>query len=239
MQPNKILEYSAYAVGGVALFLASLLVFALAAGVPAHQVALVGGLFPEPAAPATGAPEGGDATPARPKVQTKSFENVIAATLARIPGQAQASPFASDELESLVGDLKRLKLQYEEQLEKVTTRATDIEEREAVLQERSLLLQDLMAQLDLREGEIDLKQAELARDEVAAADGEVERWKKIAQAFKDGEPVALSKRLLAYGAEEGAHILVNLDDDQRTALLGALSDKDFKDFNDAYSALGD
>ena len=49
MQLNKILEYVAYAVGGIALFLASLLVFALTACVPAHQVAIVGGLFPEPA----------------------------------------------------------------------------------------------------------------------------------------------------------------------------------------------
>ncbi len=239
MQLNKIIEYAAYAIGGLALFLASLLVFALAAGIPEHQVAIVGGLFPEPAPTTDTTPSDGSAGPVRPKIQAKSMEDVIASTLGRIPGQAQASPFASSELEALVGDLKRLKLQYEDDVARVTKKSTELAERDAALGERAALLQDLMAQLDQREGEIELKQSELKRDQDAAEESELARWRKIAQAFKDGEPKSLAKRLLAYGPEEGAYILFNLEDDQRTALLVALGDDDFKAFNDAYSALGD
>ena len=166
MQLNKILEYVAYAVGGIALFLASLLVFALTAGVPAHQVAIVGGLFPEPAPTTNDAVVSKDPNeqPARPKIQAKTLDEVIQGTISRLPTQAVASPFESNELESLVSDVKRLKLQYERYLDSIKNRELEVADRSLALEERAKLLDDFMNQLDHREKEISLRQAELRRD---------------------------------------------------------------------------
>jgi flagellar motility protein MotE (MotC chaperone) len=237
MQINKLLEYAAYAVGGVSLFLASLLVFALAAGVPAHDVALVGGFFPEPPAPQGTSNKEPGSEPARPKIQAKSLEDVVASTLGRLPGQTVTSPFDDSELETLVGDLKRLKLQYERELESVTKRGAEISEREASLDERAGLLQDLMAQLDQREGELALREEEVQRDESVAEENDAARWVKIAKVFAEGDATKMAGRLKLYGPEDGARILSNLEEDQRKALLDALPDSDFLEFNNAYSAL--
>ena len=237
MQINKILEYAAYAVGGVSLFLASLLFFALAAGVPAHEVAIVGGLFPEPPAPQGTSEKPAGEEPARPKIQEKSLEDVVASTLGRLPGQSMASPFDDSELKSLIGDLKRLKLQYERKLEEVAQREAAVDERSASLDERAGLLQDLMAQLDQREGELALREEEVKRDEAVAAENEAARWVAIAKVFASGEPSKFATRLAKYTPEEAAHILVNLEEEQRNALLDALPDTVFTDFLDAYSAL--
>lgn len=239
MQLNKILEYSAYAVGGVALFLASLLVFALTAGVPAHQVAIVGGLFPEPT-PTTSEPatiKDPNAQPARPKIQVKTLDEVIQGTISRLPTQAVASPFESNELESLVSDVKRLKLQYERDLDGISRRELEVEDRALALEERAKLLDDFMSQLDHREKEISLRQAELRRDEAVADENESEMWKVRARPFADSELEDATKQLLAYGPEEGAHILLNLDEDRRNELLNSLEGEQFKEFNDAFSAL--
>lgn len=237
MQINKILEYAAFAVGGISLFLASLLVFALAAGVPAHDVAIIGGLFPEPPPPAETSDKQPGEAPARPKIQPKSLEDVIASTLSRLPGETLSSPFPSDELGSLVGDLKRLKLQYETDLEDLTKREDEVAEREAAVAERAQLLQDLMAQLDQREGELALREDELKRDEKVASENEMARWKSIARTFADGDASKWSKRLIAYGAEDAAKILSNLDPDRATELLDQIDDDTkFIDFNDAYAA---
>jgi hypothetical protein len=238
MQLNKILEYVAYAVGGIALFLASLLVFALTAGVPAHQVAIVGGLFPEPAPTTNDAVVSKDPNeqPARPKIQAKTLDEVIQGTISRLPTQAVASPFESNELESLVSDVKRLKLQYERDLDSIKNRELEVADRSLALEERAKLLDDFMNQLDHREKEISLRQAELRRDEAVADENEAEMWKVRARPFADGELETATAQLIAYGPEEGAHILMNLDEDRRNELLNSLGDQ-FKDFNDAFSAL--
>lgn len=240
MQLNKILEYVAYAVGGVALFLASLLVFALAAGVPAHQVAIVGSLFPEPDAPKLAEPvEGQDSTgPARPKLKTKTMEEVIQGTLSRLPTQTHASPFEGSELQTLVTDVKRLKLQYERDLESVAKRERDVEDEALALEDRAKVLDDIIDQLDLREAEIALRQAELKRDEDAAAEADSERWRVAARPFAEGDLDKLVPKLEAYGPEDGARILFNLEEERRNELLSELNGDLFKEFNDAFSALG-
>lgn len=239
MQLNKILEYVAYAVGGLALFLASLLVFALAAGVPAHEVAIVGGFFPEPEKPTM--PEvvdrDPDAAPARPKLQPKTMEEVVQGVISRLPTQAQVSPFEQNELQDLVTDVKRLKLQYERDIEEIELREQEVDDRQLALDERQTLLEEFTRELDAREAEIALKQAELRRDEKAAAEALDEKWKTVARAFAEGEPEALKAKLLAYDPEEGARILFNLEEERRNELLGVLEAAEFKEYNDAFSAL--
>ena len=239
MQLNKILEYVAYAVGGVALFLASLLVFALTAGVPAHEVAVVGGLFPEPEAPEVEAPtkRAADEDPTRPKLTPKTMEEVVASTLSRLPTQSHASPFEQSELQELVTDVKRLKLQYERDLESIALREDEVAERALANDERAKLLDDFMRQLDIRESEISLRMAELARDEQAISEAEAKKWETVASAFADGEVDIQKQKLLAYEPEDAARILVNLEDDRRNELLNALEPADFKAYNDAYSSL--
>ncbi|MFT4709317.1 MAG: hypothetical protein ACI8Q9_000437, partial [Planctomycetota bacterium] len=100
MNPNKIIELAAIGIGGLSLFLASFLVFALSAGVPAHQVAIVGGLFPAPDVgdqPTSSAIIDG----ATPDIVEKTMDDVLISTLDRLPSYTIQSPFADDEMSTL------------------------------------------------------------------------------------------------------------------------------------------
>lgn len=237
MQLNKIFEYSAYAIGGTALFTASLLVFALAAGVPAHQVAIIGGMFPEPPAvePAAITDEDGEVT--RPKIGPRTMDEVIESAIGRLPSHGVDSPFEAAELEQLVADMKLLKLQYSKNIEGLEDREQAVTERALALDERNNVLDEFMAQLDQREGEIDLKQEELQRDQAVRAEEDTERWKAVSMVFKGGDAKELVVKLLKYGPVDGAQILAHLEESERNALLLELDADPFKEFNDAYSAL--
>lgn len=240
MQTNKIIEFTAYAVGGIALFMASLLVFALAAGVPAHQVAIVGGLFPEPPPmEMADASEDEDGEVVRPKIGPRSIEDVIDSTIARLPTQGGTSPFEDKELGTLIDKMKQQNLQLSRDLELLEARESKVAERDMALDERKNLLDDLMAQLSQREADIKLQQEELQRDQIAKDESDAERWTRVAQAFMKGKPDELIGKLIVYGPQDAARILANLTPDSASKLLNELDGQEFKEFNDAYSLVAE
>ncbi len=238
MKLNKIIEITAYAVGGVSLFLVSFLVFALAAGVPANEVAILGNLFPEPA-PVPEVAEGEEGENARPKIQPKTPEELIQDTIGRLPTHTARSPFQDGEVDELVAELKRLKLENEQLRKDYEDRIAALDEREGGLDEQAALIQELMAALDVRQGEIALASQELERDQVVADEAEVEKFKKIAATFAGkGDVAKLVRRLENYGADDGARILANLEEKRRTELLNAMPEASSNEFTDAWASLG-
>ena len=236
MKLNKAIEISALTVGGISLFLMSFLVFALSAGVPAHEVAIVGSLFPVPeVAEPTEDPE---LELARPKLQPKTPEQVLQGIIGNLPSLSGPSPFEDGEVERLVAEIKETKLQLDREREQVDKRQIDVAQREETLDEKAALIQDLMAELDVRVGEIRLQQEELDRDLTVASEAEAERWKKQAAVFKKGDAGKLAKRLENYPAEDAARILANLEEAQRNKLLAEVTDAKFTEFNAAFAALG-
>jgi hypothetical protein len=238
MKPNKIIEHIAMGVGGLSLFMVSFLVFALAAGVPANEVAIVGGLFPAPApsAPATGGPGLEAATP---DVVEKDMDDIMISTLDRLPVYTHQSPYSDDELSKVVEELKRVKMNYEDGIVDLEQREEDIAKRSTNLDEKARILDDLMETLDRQKSELLFLQEELDRDIVVKDEIDEARWKVQSEAFADTEKIPeLSARLMIYSAEEAAHILSYLEAEQRTSLLNAIEDDNtFKEYNNAYSAL--
>lgn len=237
MKLNKLIEITAYAVGGVSLFLASFLVFALAAGVPANEVALLGGMFPAPEAPAEEPAEG---EAGRPKFVAKTPEQLIAESIGRIPTFAGPSPFEDGEVDELVGKLERLVLENTQRDEALDAREAELDERQAAQDEKAALLQGLQESLDVQRGELELTRQELSRDQAVADEREAEKFKKIAAVFgsKTSDATIMATRLSAYPAEDAARILANIEEKRRTELLNALDADSFTAFVDAYAALG-
>jgi len=238
MKVNKIIELVALGVGGLSLFIASFLVFALSAGIPAHQVAIVGGLFPEPAPTETGV-SGETIAGATPDVVEKTIDEVLMSSIGNLPNLDTQSIFSDSELAEVVNELKRVKADFQEGVANVERREAEVETRAENLEERARVLNDYMATLDRREFEIGLLQEELDAGITIRDDKHDVRWAKIAKAFEGTEDLPkLASRLLIYKADEAALILKNLDADQRNLILDALPDADtFREYNDAYSAL--
>ena len=238
MNPNKIIELVAIGIGGISLFLASFLVFALSAGVPAHQVAIVGGMFPAPEVveqPNTGEAIDG----ATPDIVEKTMDDVLISTLNRLPAYTIQSPFADDEMSELVEELKRTKLAYEEGVKDIEQREDALSKRDANLDEKDRILKDLMAALDRRESEMKLLQQELDNGiRVADAAKEAE-WATVATGFLGSDFEQHAQRLGNYEAEEAAMILKNLEADQRQNITDVLGPAEFKEIMAAYSKIAE
>ncbi|MFT5079448.1 MAG: hypothetical protein ACI9D0_000038 [Bacteroidia bacterium] len=238
MNPNKIIELAAIGIGGLSLFLASFLVFALSAGVPAHQVAIVGGLFPAPDVgdqPTSSAIIDG----ATPDIVEKTMDDVLISTLDRLPSYTIQSPFADDEMSTLVEELKRTKLAYEEGVQDIEQREDALTKRDANLDEKDRILKDLMAALDRREMEMKLLQAELDNGLKVADEAKEAEWATIATGFLGSNFEKLALLVGTYADEEAAMILKNLENDQRQGILDALSQDKFKEIMAAYSKVAE
>ena len=237
MKVNKIIELVALVVGGLSLFMASFLIFALSAGVPAHEVALVGGLFPKPASTVSGT-SGESINPANPDVVDKTMDDVVIATIGRLPAYQLQSAFNDDELAEVVNELKRVKAEFEEGIVDIEKREADVETHAANLEERARVLNEYMATIDRRELEMALVQEELDAGVKVRNDQDDARWAKKAKGYESEDDIDLhARRLALLLPEEAAQILRYLQPEQRTLILNALGDDDFQSFNDAYAAI--
>lgn len=238
MNPNKIIELAAIGIGGISLFLASFLVFALSAGVPAHQVAIVGGLFPAPEVPERATT--GVAIPgATPDIVEKTMDDVLISTLNRLPAYTIQSPFADDEMSELVEKLKGTKLAYEEGVRDIELREDALAKRDANLDERDRILKDLMAALDRREDEMRLLQMELDNGIRLADAAKEAEWATIATGFASDNYEQHAQRLGEYEAEESAMILKYLEADHRQNITDVLTPDVFKEIMAAYSKIAE
>ena len=242
MKLNKVIEFTAYAVGGVSLFLVSFLVFALSAGIPAHEVALVGGLFPETEAVEVADGEGVEG--ARPKHQSKTPEQVLQATIGRLDTVYTApSPFDDEEVEQLVTDLRAQKLEYEQLIDALKERELALDDRESVLDEQAELLQELKGGLDSQQAAIALARQELERDEKVADERKAAIAKNKASFYANEEAAieTLAQKLgevAGRDMDEAALILSNLEDERAQALLLAMDGTKADELRDAWASLG-
>ncbi|MDG1499222.1 MAG: hypothetical protein P8N31_06540 [Planctomycetota bacterium] len=238
MNLNKIIEFAAIGIGGLSLFLASFLVFALSAGIPASQVAIVGGLFPEPEV-SKQASSGEVIDGAMPGIVEKTMDDILISHLDRLPTFTIQSPFADDEMAELIDKLKSTKLAYEEGVRNIEEREDALIKRDANLDEKDRILKDHMAALDRREAEMRLVQMELDNGiRVADAAKEAE-WATIATGFGGDNYKQHAERLVGYKAEESAMILKYLEADQRQNITDVLAAEDFREIMAAYSKVAE
>jgi flagellar motility protein MotE (MotC chaperone) len=211
---NRILEIAAMALGGLSLFAVCFLGFATMAGVPLHSVAVIGNLFPEPAAkPDYVATTGGELEPAPRRPDPAA---VYQSSLGVLGTWSLESPFSADELKSLVDEVKLKKEQLNVELKNVARRAGELDAREEALAEQYGALDELRARLEAFETELLMRSAEVERDEGAKAAQDDRTYKKLASLISGiQDPKEAGLRLTAYSPEEATKILLHLTPEKK------------------------
>jgi hypothetical protein len=232
---KKLLKPAAFALAGVLLFALAFLGFAWVRVESPHELPLVGGLFPQPAAesePATAAaPANHAASPAGP-VSNRAGLGLL--DVFRID-----SPLDAGELAALAGELKARLAALESREAQQAEREARLAERALFLDEQFAMINGLRTELERWQTELEQRQAAIGRDESAQAERDAESWTRMAKLFEKGEARSLAKKLEAYPPDQAARILSQLKPDRARELLEGLGGEAWKDYWEAYRrALG-
>jgi len=234
---NNIAKYLAYGLGAFSLCLGSFLTFAILSGTPLHEMAIVGGMFPEPRA-ITGTGEG-IADPLE-DLATDSRPRATVLDQASIPLQAFVlqSPFTTERLESLQTELKSA-IHSNEQL------ALELGETKAELDRQRQHIEDRWNELDLfrdklveRDLELQSLSDELERDVAAQSEKERAQWVKAAKLFEKGKTKDLARNLTLYPPTDAAKILSALEGERAAEILAAVPPDRYLEYAEAFRKAG-
>lgn len=235
---NKSLELAAMALGGLSLFAVCFLGFAAMAGVPLHEVAVVGKVFPAPeedgAEPDPTTAELSFPSPSPP--QDEPGDDPAVSTRGVAGGWITESPFSHEELKDLADSLKLKKLELDQGLEELARREREAEAREASIAEQFASLESLRTSLEELGADLNLRAQEVARDESAAAERDDERWSNLARLFAEQPVEDAVKRIQAYPASEATRILLHLEDAVASEILNSITGDAFIEYAEAYAA---
>jgi len=230
---NRLLEILAMALGGCSLFAVCFLGFASMAGVPMHEVAVVGRFFPEPEAP----PAEHAVVESSPADQgPPTDQEVLATSLGALGAWSLTPPFTAQELKGLADELKLKRLQLEQGIRDQNERAKELDARESMLMEQFQALEDLRARLEAFEQELLVRSEEVARGEAAASVQEDRKWKNLADLFGGLDAEEAGRRLTAYPPAEATKILLRLEEDLALEVLNTLTGDRYLEYAEAWAA---
>jgi len=225
---SRFFEICTLIIGGVSLFAASFMGFALMSGTPAHEIALVGHWFPEPAFLASP----GEVPPLAAE---KSDVRIVEANLGVLGAFDLGSPYTRNELRQLTSDLEAKRQDYETRLAELEVREGEIASLEAALLERLGSLESMRKGLDVYARDLDLRQAEVTRDEVAVDDRVQAERQDLARLLTDLDPREAARRLAGFEPGNGAAILIHIEPDLASEILGEVSRTSWKALAEAYA----
>lgn len=231
---NKLLVQIGYALGGLSLFVATFFVFALFSGTPLHEMALLDKIVQPPAEPEPQEViEEEPVAGPTPPVETPPADPVARA--AGILGVFQIpSPLSAEELGALARELESRRTELDARLAEVQSREERLAVREEALEARYEELARLRKMLEDLENELQLRREEVEAAEAARQASEVERWKRVAKWFEEGEVEDLVRQLTQFSPDEAALILRNLPDPRAGELLRAMPEERYREYVDAY-----
>lgn len=245
---NKIIEIIAMAVGGISLFLVAFVGFASMSGRDVSKVAVIGKLFPSPAADEGGHGEGtgeagagheGEAGTGEEQGEKESLTDaaVLEASLGVLSAWTLPSPYSTSELRVLSEEIKKKHAELEERELALGRRERAVTEDEHELEERLKTLDELRTHLEALQRELADKEQELQRQESSLESGKDARWSQVAQVIAGiEEPAAAAKKLQEFPPEDAAKVLRALGDDTRASeILNQVDAKLWKSYVDAYT----
>lgn len=238
---NKVVEWTALSIGGLCLFAVSFLGFALSAGVPLKEVAVIGPMFEEAEDdPESEEPEEDQVdSPMEsidPAVPEPPESEVVQRNAEFLSLWTVPAPFEASELESLATRIKAKEDDLERRLRALEEREDDFSERAAGLTDQFATLETLRAEMMDLDRELRLREKEVESDDAAAAERERTGWSKTARLFEEGEAQETSRRLTKFKPSEAAKILRAMDETRALELLKAIPDELWKEYFDAYRA---
>lgn len=231
---NKNAKIGLYAVGGLFGFGLAYIAFALMLGVQPHAIPVAGAIFPSP--PEEKKPESAPVASAPVNTTTE-----VAATPPKRPMQAGLldvfqieSPYSGQELENLVGELKRKSKELDQRLLELGDRERRATERAEFLDEQYAELQRLRNGLESWENELELRQGEVDGSEKAREERELAGWVTLGKLFGEGDAAEQGKRLAQYPAADAAKILHTLKPARAKELLDNIGGEKWKEYAEAF-----
>lgn len=236
---NRIIELFAMAIGGLSLFLVCFVGFAAMAGKDVSRVAVIGKLFPSPPQEGEGEPAPGEEhANAEPAHGQLSDAAVIESSLGVLSAWTLPSPYSTSELRVLSEEIKKKRIELEEQEHALGRRERAVKEDEQELEERMRMLEELRKHLEGLQAELaEREQLVLGKESAAAAQKDA-GWAEMAGVIGAIEdPGAAARKLQEFEPAEAAKILRALGDETRAGeILNAVDGAHWKEFVAAYTA---
>jgi flagellar motility protein MotE (MotC chaperone) len=227
---NTTTKYIAGAFGAIALFVSTFICAAAMSGTPLHELAVVGGLFPEPTRASLTA---SDPAP-RIQAEVRPASEILRNQLSILGSFRMPSEMTSDAILMLQEDLRTRTAALAERESLIDQKQKEVSERESALGERWDELAGLRGHLQDWEEELDQRSRELDRDEAVLEEDERRSWRALADMYAVGDAALAGARLATFEPAEVAQILAGLDSDRASALLAALPASRYRAFLDAY-----
>jgi len=229
---NPIIKMTLVALGSAVGFVGAFTGFSLALGAKGHEIAIIGGLFPEP--PEQEIAEGDRTPEPPPEIPASMRRPARKAGIGVLDVFSIESPYSSAELNELAETLESKLREVELRLQTVAERESRADDREQFLNERYAELQELRNDLEQWETELRLRSAEVVRDEAARAERERQSWARLSKLFEKGDAGEQGERLLGYPPDEAALILQQLKPARAQELLENVPRESWKDYAEAY-----
>ena len=232
---SKVLEIAAMLLGGFSILAVCFFGFSLTAGVPLHELAIVGDLFEAP--PEGQRPVAPAASP-EPVPATRAPAEVLRSNLGVLGTWSLPSPYDEEELASLAAELKATNRLLEVRAGELDRRAQELDEEERLLGERFAALRELQRRLEDHEAELILREQEVQSQEGVAAEHRMRASADLARLFESLDAKAGASFLAALSAGEAAAVLRQMDVERAAELLDALRSQggtDWKAYLEAYS----
>lgn len=228
---SKLLEIGVLSVGGLCLFAVSFVGFALSAGVPMRDVAVIGPLFEESGP----APAPAQKAPSISQAPELTDEQIIQSNLGLLSTWSFDSSVDPEAIQAIVDRVKAKEEDLDRRELEVARQESYVADRLEALSEQHEVLEDIRAELESMDSNLRLRQEEVRRDEDAELEKSRAHWVETSKLFVDGDAAGLAPRLLKFAPEESGLILRALPPDRATELLDALPDDDWKTYADAYT----
>ena len=230
---NKILQYLGLASLAVLLFGGAFLGFAKISGAPMHTLPVVGGFFGAPTEDDAVADAPDDAERSSP---ARTVEDQVQAGANVLGAFVLPSPYTAEQLKDLELQLKSKLREAQLELDRMSLRRIELDEREVALQDRWAELQELRNTLERFEEDLNQRAEEIERDESARNAKERAALQDLAKVFESGEAAELVDKLKAYGEEDAAKLLAMMDVERAAELLRAMDAETSVRFSKAYTA---
>ena len=230
---NKIFNILGLAFFAMLLFGGAFVGFAKLSGAPMHTLPIVGGFFETPLddASVAGIEDDYDRnTPAR------SVEHEVQVGANVLGAFVLPSPYTAEQIKDLEMQLKGKLRDAQLELDRMSLRRIELDERETALQDRWAELQELRNTLERFEEDLNQRAAEIERDEVARDEKERAALQDLAKVFETGEPDDLVEKLKAHGEKDAAKLLSMMDVERAAELLRAMDAETSVRFSKAYTA---
>jgi len=222
---NQIPKILAYGLGGLMLLVGSFATYSILSGTPPSELKAVGGLFPESVAAEEVARPGDDDPDAETEREsdTRSPRQVLEESATPLQLFTLPNPFSAEELKMLERRLQTKLQELEERERMLDAYSDELDQERDHIADLYREFEDLRTALLNQEAENQAASAENERDRRINEESRLESYRQMAPLFADTKADEAARLLIStYRPDEAALVLIELEEDRITELLGSI-----------------